>query len=137
MASTLVDTATPTPSQKSPRRVLLIEDHADTATVLTLLLKKFGHTVDCAGSVADGLAKFEAGEYDIVLSDLGLPDGTGIDFVQKLRQQSAVPAVALTGYGMEDDIRRCTEAGFNAHLTKPVNFTELNALIVRLTTPAA
>lgn len=116
---------------------MLIEDHADTATVLTLLLKKFGHTVDCAGTVADGLSTFGAGQYDVVLSDLGLPDGSGIDFIQKLRQQSAVPAVALTGYGMEDDIRRCSEAGFNAHLTKPVNFAELNALIVRLTTPTA
>jgi CheY-like chemotaxis protein len=117
--------------------VLLVEDHADTATVITLLLKKFGHTVDCAATVAEGMEKFAAGNYDVVLSDLGLPDGTGIDFVQKLRAQSQVPAVALTGYGMEDDIRRCTEAGFNAHLTKPVNFAELNAVIGRLTAVSA
>lgn len=116
-----------------PRHVLLVEDHVDTATVITLLLKKFGHKVDCAATVAEGVEKFAAASYDVVLSDLGLPDGTGIDFIQKLRTQSQVPAVALTGYGMEDDIRRCTEAGFNAHLTKPVNFAELNVLIGRLT----
>lgn len=124
------------PSASTARKVLLVEDHADTATVITLLLKKFGHTVTSAGSVAAGLAAFEAGAFDVVLSDLGLPDGTGIDFVTKLRQRAAVPAVALTGYGMEEDVRRCLDAGFDAHLTKPVNFAELNAVIQRLTAKA-
>jgi hypothetical protein len=118
-------------------RVLLVEDHADTATVITLLLKKFGHVVDCADSVASGLSMYEPDKHDIVLSDLGLPDGSGIDFVQKLRETSTVPAVALTGYGMEEDVKRCLDAGFNAHLTKPLNFVELNTLIGKLTAPAA
>lgn len=127
--------ATPA-GQSIPRKVLLVEDHADTATVITLLLKKFGHTVSAAGTVAAGLAAFDAGEFDVVLSDLGLPDGSGIDFVARLRERSAVPAVALTGYGMEEDVKRCLDAGFNAHLTKPVNFAELNAIIGRLTASA-
>ena len=80
---------------------------------------------------------YEPDKHDIVLSDLGLPDGSGIDFVQKLRETSTVPAVALTGYGMEEDVKRCLDAGFNAHLTKPLNFVELNTLIGKLTAPAA
>ena len=126
----------PPAGNASPRKVLLVEDHADTATVITLLLKKYGHTVSAAGTVAAGLAAFDAGEFDVVLSDLGLPDGSGIDFVTKLRARSNVPAVALTGYGMEEDVKRCLDAGFNAHLTKPVNFAELNAIIGKLTAPA-
>lgn len=137
-----MDSAAASPSSASNNgqpacRVLLVEDHTDTATVITLLLKKFGHVVDCAGSVAEGLSKFDGGQYDIVLSDIGLPDGSGVDFIQQLRQRSQVPAVALTGYGMEEDIRRCIDAGFNAHLTKPLNFAELNAVITRLVAPKA
>ena len=115
--------------------VLLVEDHVDTATVITLLLKKFGHRVEAATTVADGLCRFRAGKFDIVLSDLGLPDGSGFDFIRQVRAESTVPAIALTGYGMEDDIRACRDAGFDAHLTKPVNFTDLDAAIGRLTAP--
>lgn len=104
--------------------------------MITLLLKKFGYVVDTADSVAGGLKAFDGGAFDIVLSDLGLPDGSGIDLVRQLRERSRVPAVALTGYGMEEDVRRCLDAGFDAHLTKPLNFAELNALITKLTTPA-
>ena len=134
-----MNAAGPTDPRPAPAgsRVLLVEDHLDTSTVITLLLKKFGHSVDTADTVKGGVEKFAAGAYDVVLSDLGLPDGTGIDFIRRVREVSAVPAVALTGYGMEDDVRRCTEAGFNAHLTKPVNFAELDALIRRLVAPAA
>lgn len=119
------------------KKVLLIEDHADTAMVISLLLKKFGHTIVIAESVQGGLEAFAADVFDIVLSDLSLPDGSGLDFIRQLRTTSSVPAVALTGYGQEDDVRRCTEAGFNAHLTKPVNYTELDALIRRLTAQTA
>ncbi|MGC4032980.1 MAG: response regulator [Tepidisphaeraceae bacterium] len=126
-----------TPATAAGKKVLLVEDHADTATVISLLLKKFGHTVVAKETVQGGLEAFTADTFDIVLSDLSLPDGSGLDFVRQLRTTSDVPAVALTGYGMDDDIRRCTEAGFNAHLIKPVNFAELDTIIRRLTTPAA
>lgn len=117
--------------------MLLVEDHADTSIVISLLLKKFGHRVTTATSVAEGVSAFRGGKFDVVLSDLGLPDGTGHDVIRQIRAESKVPAIALTGYGMEDDIRACREAGFDAHLTKPVNFAELDATIRRLTTPTA
>ena len=139
----LVDTPAPsTPAATSsgapasPQRrlkVLLVEDHADTATVISLLLKKIGHSVETAGSVADGVARFDGGGFDLLLSDLGLPDGSGLDVIRQIRQKSQVPAIALTGYGMDEDIARCKEAGFNAHLTKPINFQELEKLIRTVT----
>ena len=89
--------------------------------------------LDTAASVADGIARFQEKSYDILLSDLGLPDGTGLDLIRKVREQSKIPAVALTGYGMDEDVARCKEAGFDAHLTKPLNFQELDALIRKLT----
>ncbi|HKR39748.1 MAG TPA: response regulator, partial [Paraburkholderia sp.] len=64
-----------------------------------------------------------------VVSDIGLPDGSGIDFIRAFRAQSTAPAVALTGFGTDDDVRRSVEAGFTAHLTKPVNFEQLERLI--------
>jgi PAS domain S-box-containing protein len=109
--------------------ILLIEDHEDTAEVMSQLIRGLGHEVAVADSVASALALASRNRFDLVLSDIGLPDGTGIDFIHAFRQHSAVPAIALTGFGTDDDIRRCLEAGFTAHLTKPVNFEHLERLI--------
>jgi PAS domain S-box-containing protein len=110
-------------------KILLVEDHEDTADVISRLLRGKGHRVQSANSVASALHLARTEAFDIMLSDIGLPDGTGIDLIQQLRQHTKLPAVALTGFGMEEDVARCVEAGFAAHLTKPVNFQRLELML--------
>ncbi|MDR3098686.1 MAG: response regulator [Paraburkholderia sp.] len=109
--------------------ILLIEDHEDTAEVMSQLIRSLGHDVEVAASVAGALALTAAQRFDLVVSDIGLPDGSGIDFIRAFRKESAAPAIALTGFGTDDDVRRSIDAGFTAHLTKPVNFEQLERLI--------
>ncbi|HEY3598851.1 MAG TPA: response regulator [Paraburkholderia sp.] len=109
--------------------ILLIEDHVDTAEVMAQLIRTLGHEVTVVGRVADALAATQTLSFDLIVSDVGLPDGTGLDFVRAFRERSDAPAVALTGFGTDEDIRRCLAAGFSAHLTKPVNFTQLEKAI--------
>lgn len=109
--------------------ILLIEDHEDTAEVMSQLIRALGHEVAVAASVAGALALTTAHRFDLVVSDIGLPDGSGIDFIRAFRKESAAPAIALTGFGTDDDVRRSMDAGFTAHLTKPVNFEQLERLI--------
>ncbi|CAB3757638.1 hybrid sensor histidine kinase/response regulator [Paraburkholderia solisilvae] len=109
--------------------ILMVEDHEDTAEVMAQLIRMLGHEVTVVGRVADALAATQTASFDLIVSDVGLPDGTGIDFIRAFRERSDVPAVALTGFGTDEDIRRCLDAGFNAHLTKPVNFAQLERAI--------
>jgi len=123
----------PTPSKPSeasrPLRILLVEDHADTARLLARLLRRLGHTVHVADTVAGALAMFEREPIDLILSDLGLPDGTGLDLIRRVNHRNPVTAIALSGYGMEDDVKKSLAAGFRKHLTKPVNFNHLQEAI--------
>jgi PAS domain S-box-containing protein len=110
--------------------ILLVEDHSDTAEAMAELLRGMGHRITVAGSVADGLAAADqAGRIDLVVSDLGLPDGTGLELMQELSSRYGVRGIALSGYGMEEDVRRSLDAGFERHLTKPVNVQALHTAI--------
>ncbi|HEY1607716.1 MAG TPA: response regulator [Paraburkholderia sp.] len=115
--------------QVGPLSILLIEDHEDTADVMAQLIRGLGHEVAVAGRVADALALTQKRLFDLVVSDVGLPDGTGLDFVHAFREHSAAPAIALTGFGTDEDVRRCLDAGFTSHLTKPVDFSQLERMI--------
>jgi signal transduction histidine kinase len=119
----------PPPAAERLLEVLLIEDHEDTADVMARLLETYGHRVTTAGRLADALAAIEQHQFDLVISDLGLPDGSGLDFVRVFRARSNAPAIALTGYGMDDDVQRCIEAGFSVHLTKPVSIQQLEQVL--------
>ncbi len=111
-------------------RVLLVEDHSDTAAALAELMRMHGHDVRIAGSVAQALsAAAEESRIDLVISDLGLPDGNGQDLMRQLAEKFGLRGIALSGYGMEDDVRRSREAGFERHLTKPVNLEALETAI--------
>jgi len=113
-----------------PLRILLVEDHADSLRLLRRLLEKFGHLVTTASSVAEATAAADAYPFDLLVSDIGLPDGTGLDVVRQVRaRQPNVFAIALTGYGMEQDVRSAEAAGFAAHMTKPVDLAALRAMI--------
>jgi len=103
------------------------------------LLRGCGCDVRTADSVREAVMAAEAGPFDLLISDLGLPDGTGLDLPARLRQDHPAyrfQAIALSGYGMEDDLRRSREAGFAAHLTKPVSFEAVETALRRLTDDA-
>jgi signal transduction histidine kinase/CheY-like chemotaxis protein len=113
-------------------RILLVEDHADTAEALAELLRLGGHEVTVAATSAEARAAAEragTGGFDLVVSDLGLPDGSGQDLMRHLSSRYGLHGIALSGYGMDADIRRSREAGFECHLTKPVNLETLEAAI--------
>ena len=118
------------PPVLKPLRILLVEDHADTARMMSRVLKNDGHAVQWAGDMADGLRLAAAHPFDLLLCDLGLPDGTGWDLMHALRAAgSALPGIVLSGYGQDQDLERSREAGFKAHLTKPVNLQTLREAI--------
>jgi PAS domain S-box-containing protein len=131
-AKPVEEAAAPAPTVRHPAgplTILLIEDHVDTAEVMAQLVRSLGHEVTVVGLVADALAATQSITFDLIVSDVGLPDGTGLDFVKAFREHSDAPAVALTGFGTDEDVRRCLDAGFTSHLTKPVNFGQLEQLI--------
>ena len=124
----------PTPTDSAVAlRILLVEDHADTARVMSRLLRIAGHHVHVAATVVTAIEGALGNSIDLIISDIGLPDGTGIDLIKTVRKTSAVPAIALTGFGMDDDVAKCRDAGFNDHLTKPVNLQKLELAIRQLT----
>lgn len=116
-----------TAEERAPvRRILLVEDHEPTLAILARLLRRAGHEVSTANSVGAAIEASSAGKFDVVVSDLGLPDGSGIDLIVRLRTDDPeLQGIALSGYGMEEDLLRSREAGFVAHLVKPVNFDQL------------
>lgn len=121
-------------------RILLVEDHMDTAAALADLLDLLGHQVVVAHNVASGLAAaataLDGGELDLVISDLGLPDGSGLDLMRELSRSHGVRGIALSGYGTDQDIRASHEAGFSLHLTKPVDLERLRAALQEPPPPA-
>lgn len=130
--------AKPADGAGRPLHLLLVEDHADTAEAMADLLRLLGHRVDVAGTVAAALTTAErsaADPFDLVVSDLGLPDGTGMDLMRELTRRYGLRGIALSGYGMEEDVRGSLEAGFARHLTKPVNLQALESAIRQATLP--
>ncbi len=117
------------PTGRRPLRVLIVDDHAPTCRTLAELLMRRQYEVVTAGSVREARASAENARFDFVISDVGLPDGNGCDLMEELRGRYGLPGVALTGYGMDDDLARSRAAGFITHLTKPVSVQALdNAL---------
>jgi len=115
---------------RSSLRILVVEDEPATLRLMARLLRGLGHTVMTANTIATTLEALDSGRFDLIVSDIGLPDGSGLDLMrQAVARHGPIPAIALTGYGMEEDIRRSQEAGFTAHLTKPIDFAKLEAMI--------
>lgn len=109
-----------------------MEDHHDTRDLMETILSGLGHEVKTAGSVAAGKELAAEYSFDLVISDLGLPDGSGLDLMQHLRREHGLKGIALTGYGMEEDLARTREAGFAKHLVKPIDFEQLETAISRV-----
>jgi CheY-like chemotaxis protein len=112
-------------------RMLLVEDHPSTLAALERLLKAVGHEVHGVSCVTDALQATRNSHYDLVISDLGLPDGTGYELMHQLRVRHNLRGIALSGFGMEEDITRSREAGFADHLVKPIDLQKLQAAIER------
>ena len=110
-------------------RVLVVDDHEDTLRVLRRLLQAVGYRLATAGSAVAALNYLANNEVDVLVSDIGLPDGTGHELVQKAKRIQNVPAIAISGYGSAADIQKSRDAGFYAHLTKPLDFDLLHATI--------
>jgi signal transduction histidine kinase len=111
------------------RRVLLVEDHEDTRRVMTRLLESNGCVVTNASTVAQAIALADGGEFDLLVSDIGLPDGTGLDVMKHIRSRRQLRGIAVSGFGQAEDVRRSREAGFDAHLTKPVDFDAFMSVV--------
>jgi DNA-binding response OmpR family regulator len=110
--------------------ILLVEDHTDTRRVLSTLLGRSGHEILTASGVADALELLAKKRVNVLLSDLGLADGDGLDLVVKAKTlQPKLRAIALTGRGSHTDVERGTQAGFDHYLTKPFDFHELRTLL--------
>jgi CheY-like chemotaxis protein len=114
-------------------RILIVDDHIDTSMVMKLMLERRGYQVSTADSVRSALDAIGRDTYDLLISDIGLPDGSGLELMTQVKKDHVLPAIALSGFGMEEDILRSIEAGFSEHLTKPVSFQKLSDAISRLT----
>lgn len=117
-------------------RLLVVEDHEDTLATLERLLTRRGYAVRTATTIAEALEVAAEYSFDVLVSDIGLPDGRGTDLLERIGQLRGVrpPAIAMSGFGMEDDLGRSREAGFSEHLTKPVEFSSLHQAIGRIAT---
>ncbi|MCG2593642.1 response regulator [Ramlibacter sp. XY19] len=119
-----------TPGASDRKRVLLVEDNEDAAVALAMCLEEYGYVVEHVATCADALRVARARTFDAVLTDLGLPDGSGIDIGRALSKD--LPVLALSGYGAEQDLRRSAEAGFSAHLVKPADPAAVHAKLTEV-----
>jgi PAS domain S-box-containing protein len=115
--------------QAKSLRILLVEDHGDTRQTLSRLLTHFGHQISVADNTQSALAIVQSQKFDVVLSDIGLPDGTGYEVISQVKRKQPIKAVAITGFGTDEDVRRGKEAGFDFHLVKPIDFHELRSVL--------
>jgi PAS domain S-box-containing protein len=116
-------------------QILFVEDHNDTAHVLGRILKNAGFRVSHADSLVQARALANSRRFDLIISDIGLPDGSGLELMRGLRETQGLTGIALSGFGTDDDLAASTAAGFAEHLTKPVDWERLRSAIERLTLP--
>src|SRR5260221_13213081 len=100
-------------------RILIIENHEVTASFISLFLKRAGHEVIAVPDAQTALGRDDLASFDVILSDIGLPDGNGWDLMKKLRPNTNAFAIRMNGFGGEADVQRGLEAGYQLHLVKP------------------
>lgn len=126
---------TPSAPTCQPLTILIVEDHEPTRAALKVLMTRRGHSITTVASIEEARQAAASEVFDLMISDIGLPDGSGYDLMEELHAAHGIRAIALTGYGMEHDISRSTSVGFLAHLTKPVRIQELEAVISKFALP--
>ena len=112
-------------------RVLIVDDHIETSKVMKLLLERRGYVVQAAYTLHDALEATRTSDFDLLISDIGLPDGSGLELMRALADRP-IRGIALSGFGMDEDIARSKDAGFVEHLIKPVSFQSLQETIGRV-----
>jgi signal transduction histidine kinase/CheY-like chemotaxis protein len=112
--------------------LLVVDDHQETLQLLSRLLRTRGHRVSTAESVLGALDLLQTTRFDAVISDIGLPDGSGCDVMEAARDRHGLRGIAVSGFGTQSDILRSREAGFEQHLIKPFEFSELEAWLSRV-----
>jgi CheY-like chemotaxis protein len=120
---------------KHGRRVLVVDDHVDTCTGMKMMLERRGYRVTLAHTADQAVERTRHEEFDLLISDIGLPDRSGYELMQELRATKGMRGIALSGFGMENDVNRARAAGFSEHLTKPINFDRLEESIQNLLEP--
>jgi CheY-like chemotaxis protein len=128
------------PLLETAKRILVVDDNHDSADAVTLILQLDGHDVKAVYSGIDALDLVEQFKPHAVLLDIGMPQMNGYEVAQRLRAQSwgkNVLLIAQTGWGQAEDIRQCREAGFNHHVTKPIDFRKLRDFFVTADLPLA
>ena len=115
-----------------PLSILLVDDHEDTVRSLMLLLKRRGFQVKTATDIAQAVEMFSQESFDVLVSDMGLPDGSGLDLLPGLATPPRCGGIMVSGFGNEEDLERSRAVGYGEHLVKPVDINELEAAIRRL-----
>ena len=127
LTSAVEGTARRMPSSRM--HVLIVENHDDTRYLLGVLLEQLGHTVHAAANLGDAVAAAQGEDFDLLISDIGLPDGSGWELLERLGDRAPPYAIAMSGFGMASDRQKSLAAGFRHHLVKPVEPNQLDALI--------
>ncbi len=120
-----------------PMRIFLVENHVDTRQLLSMYLEGMGHTVVSAGTMAEALEKLPGAACEMLISDIGLPDGDGWQLLQRVALPHPIYAIAMSGFGMSTDHLKSKEAGFRHHLLKPFVPGELDSALAEATQEAA
>jgi CheY-like chemotaxis protein len=110
-------------------RIFVVENHADTLQSLRLYLEDLGHEVTAARNVKEALEKLPGSGVEVLLSDIGLPDGTGWELLEKAGLSPDVFTIAMSGFGMGADSERSFRAGYRHHLLKPFRSDELDSVL--------
>ena len=110
-------------------RLLVVDDHPDTLLMLNRLLTRSGFEVHTALSAGEAVVLAQSNSFDLALVDVGLPDRDGCDLMRELRDVYGLKGIALTGYGMQEDVERCRAAGFSSHVLKPFDMRELIGIV--------
>jgi CheY-like chemotaxis protein len=127
--SQATDRTADTSGTTRPLRIFIVENHDDTRYLLGLLLEQLGHTVFSATTLGEALEEAPAAACDVLISDIGLPDGNGWELMAQLGDNSPPYAIAMSGFGMASDRQRSLAAGFRHHLLKPVEPNQLERLL--------
>jgi len=136
-APTRIVKLTESAPENRPLRILLVDDHQDTCTALERLLVRRGHLVAAAHNVRSAMETAAGNSFDLLISDIALPDGTGTELMTYLHAISRIPGIAISGFGMNGDVEKSIEAGFSEHLVKPVKMENLEAAIDRVMATAS
>jgi CheY-like chemotaxis protein len=120
------------PALTAHRRVLLVDDHYDTCLGMKRMLERRGYQITIAHSAEQAVEKVRNQDFDLLISDIGLPDRSGYELMREVRLNKDLPGIALSGFGSEQDVNQAREAGFAEHLTKPINFERLEKTIQSL-----